>query len=305
MTASAASSSPRCRPSRPRNSTIARSGGSPAASRMRSGRDGRRVPAGLAVEQDGWALAERPDPLAVVGEGVVDGHHRVDLAHPAGLLGLVPGEDPPGHVLVVVRVEDRVDDVVDDDPGAPGAPGGLAELDGDREREDAERVVEVRRRDALAERRPPAADVDGPEPGLHALVDATDEVPEDLGRRLGRRRLVGPAAEDPGGPEPPDPDRAIVLVVRDASAGHRGDLDLPTGLDQAARHAQPARVRGRGVRDQEDGARTAVRTAGGRLGRHAGQERADQPAPRRSTCRGRVSTPCELSTVSTTRSARA
>ena len=38
--------------------------------------------------------------------------------------------------------------------------------------------------------------------------------------------------------------------------------------------------------------------------RGGGQGRADQPAPRRSTWRGRVACPAELSTVSTTRSAR-
>ena len=51
-----------------------------------------------------------------------------------------------------------------------------------------------------------------------------------------------------------------------------------------------------GVDDHQDRPRGPVR--------ERGQGRADQPAPRRSTWRGRVACPAELSTVSTTRSAR-
>ena len=62
----------------------------------------------------------------MVGERVVDGHDRIGTPDPAGLPAAVPGQDRSGHVLVVVRVEDGVDDVVDDEAAPPGVRGRRA-----------------------------------------------------------------------------------------------------------------------------------------------------------------------------------
>ncbi len=142
----------------------------------------RRRPPWLAVEQDGRPLAERPEAVAMIGEYVVDGHDRIDTADPARLLATVPLQDRGRHVGVVVRVEDRIDDVVDHEASPAGALRRSGQIECDRQGQDAEGVVEGGRRELAPERSPPRPDVEGPERDLERLVEVERQGPEESGR---------------------------------------------------------------------------------------------------------------------------
>ena len=212
-----------------------------------------RRPAWLAVEEDRRALAERPEPVAMVGEGVVDRHDGIGTPDPAGLPAPVPRQDPSGHVLVVVRVEDGVDHVIHDEAPPTGVASGARQVKRRRERQDAKGVVEVGGRELAAERSPPGADMERPERDLDRLVGVEGEHLEELRRRLRRRRLADPPLERTARNVPAGRDLAVALVGGQVAARHRGDLDVPPGLGEAPRHAQaPGIGRGR-VGDQENG----------------------------------------------------
>ena len=62
----------------------------------------------------------------------------------------------------VVRLQDDVDHVVHHPSGTAGAPGPGRQVQGDGDGQDAERVVEIGRRQVRPEGGPPAANMDGP-----------------------------------------------------------------------------------------------------------------------------------------------
>ena len=178
-------------------------------------------------------------------------------------------------------------------PRRPWRRAVRGEIQRDRHGEDAEGVIQVRRWQLAAERPPPRANVDRPQPRLERLVHLSDEPAQDLGRRLGGGWLRGPPTERSRRSVAADPDVAVALLVGHVRTGDSGDLHVPARRGEAAGDAQPPRIGSGGVRDEEDRPSASHR-----------QARADQPAPSRRTWRGRSDRPRELSTVSTTSSAR-
>ena len=214
-------------------------------------------PARLAVEEDRRVGRERPDPLDVIGDRVVDGHDRVGPADPASLTDAVSCEDRPRHLAVVVRVEDDVDDVVHDAPGTAALPGIGGQVVRHGDRQNPEGVVEVGRRQLPTECRPPATHRQRPECSLAKSIEQEGGDPPRALRRRGALRTLGPADPPTGRNVATDEDAAVAFLEWGAVGGQRGDLDLPAGRGEATGDAQPARVGRRRVGNEENGPATA------------------------------------------------
>ena len=218
--------------------------------RARIGRD----PARLAVEEDRRTRRERPGPLDVIGDRVVDGHDRVGPIDPAALPEAIYGQDRLGHLAVVVRVEDDVDDVVHDTTGPAPLPGVGGQVVGDRNREDPERVIEVGRGQLAAEGCPPATHRKRPEGGLAESIEQERGDPSRAPRRGRALRTLGPAEPPARRHVAPDQDVAVAIHEKCVVGGEGGDLDLPTRRSQTAGDTQTARIGRRRVGHEEHGA---------------------------------------------------
>ena len=168
----------------------------------------------------------------MIGQGLVHRDDGVDAADPAGLTAAIPVEHRAGHAVVVVGVEDRVDHVIDDD-GPTAARSSLdREVERDRERQDAERVVEVRDRQLTTEGGPPAARPERPEHPLGNTVDGAGGEPADTAAAVPLRQQAPEAYRPARGCVPVGDDVAVPLLEIGAAFEHRRDLHLPAGVGE-------------------------------------------------------------------------
>ena len=263
-----------------------RSGGE--ATRRRVGRFGD-------VRNDG-DLASRVALAEPAGERLVDRDDRVGLAGPRGVGPGDPGPDPGRHGGHRVRLGGEVDHVVDDPARPPGRPDRMAPpgVERGRDRQRPAGVVEVRGRQLVPERRPPAADRVRPEEPAPEIEQRPGERPDRAPRPRRRpcpdRRTARALTRPDHGPRAARPvaaelDRAGRARRRFRRAGRpraTGLDDLPLrqplrcdgrDLDRVTLRAQGpgdpdrARVRRRRAADEDDGARTdAGRRRRGDLG---------------------------------------
>ena len=285
--ASAAFSRPRSGPRRPWNRTIRVDAGRPVAARMRSG--GEATSAGSAGSgMFGTTVISRPGSRSRsrLGERLVDRRRsRRPSRAQRGVGPGDPGPDPGRHRGHRVRLGGEVDHVVDDAARPPGRPDRMAPpgVERGRDRQRPAGVVEVRGRQLVPERRPPAADGVRPEQPAPEVEqrpgERPDRAPHPRRRPRPDRRTARGLARPEHGPRAARPvaaelDRAGLarrrfrragrpratgldrLALRQPVRGDGRDLDRVALGAQGPGDPERARVRRRRAADEDDRARS-------------------------------------------------
>ena len=229
-----------------------------------------------AVDDDRHLVGRDPEPHQPVPHRLVDGEH---VRRERDRQPLLEEQQPMAERVRRPR-----------EAAAEELRHRLVEVEQDRDADEAQRQgrehEEVGQRVDLDERESVAA------MELDRCPSGSDQ--ERRGTRAGTSRGPRPggaARRAAGRARRPGPPRRQLRAAQPEDHGPAGRRDERFGLAPDARVLLVV-----GVDDHQDRPRGPVR--------ERGQGRADQPAPRRSTWRGRVACPAELSTVSTTSSAR-
>ena len=130
----------------------------------------------LAVRQHGHRPNRPPSLRDPFGDRRVHRDDGVGALRPPPLASAMPREEWPAETRVAVRLEDDVDDVVDDPPRPTVRSGSGAEPQRDGDGQDPASVVEVGRGQLPSQRQPPSTDVDRPEKALDGELDEATRI---------------------------------------------------------------------------------------------------------------------------------